>query len=133
MGSLEHVFDPNKTLKKCRQSAKINSYILLEARGYPQNHSKLYFNHNHHRYFSKKSLEMILLKHGWQPIRARRSFFRGGAYGGAEWWHFQYEEALTPGKSKFGEEILKVYSLSQAQKFIYWNVSKNCVFKKNWF
>jgi hypothetical protein len=78
-------------------------------------------------------LTAIFKKHGWERIRGRRSFYRGGAYGGAEWWHFQYEAALTPGVSRFGEEILKVYSLSQAKKFIYWNVSKNCVFKKTWF
>ena len=78
-------------------------------------------------------LTALFKKHGWDRIRGRRSFYRGGAYGGAEWWHFQYEAALTPGKSKFGDELLKVYSLSQAKKFAYWNVSKNCVFGKNWF
>lgn len=78
-------------------------------------------------------LTALFKKHGWERIRARRSFFKGGAYGGAEWWHFQYEDALTEGVSKFGEEILKVYSLAQAKKFIYWNQSKNCVFGKTWF
>jgi peptidoglycan hydrolase-like protein with peptidoglycan-binding domain len=78
-------------------------------------------------------LTAIFTKHGWDRIRARRSFFRGGSYSGAEWWHFQYEGALTAGKSTFGEELLKVYSLSQAKKFVYWEESKNCVFGKNWF
>ena len=78
-------------------------------------------------------LTAIFKKHGWERIKARRSFFRGGAYGGAEWWHFQYEKVLTPGVSKFGDELLKVYSLSQAKKFAYWNQSKACVFKKTWF
>ncbi len=78
-------------------------------------------------------LTAIFMKHGWQRIKARRSFFKGGAYGGAEWWHFQYEKVLTPGVSTFGNEILKVYSLTQAKKFIYWNQSKNCVFGKTWF
>ena len=78
-------------------------------------------------------LTSLFEKHGWERIRARRSFFRGGAYGGAEWWHFQYEKALVPGVSKFGDELLKVYSLSQAKKFVYWSQSKGCVFKKTWF
>jgi hypothetical protein len=78
-------------------------------------------------------LTSIFNENGWHGIRARRSFFKGGSYGGAEWWHFQHERALTPGVSRFGEEVLKVYSLSQAQKFIYWNQTKNCTFKKNWF
>jgi len=78
-------------------------------------------------------LTAMFKKHGWERIRARRSFYKGGAYGGAEWWHFQYEAALEKGKSTFGGELLKVYSMMQAQRFIYWNGSKNCVFGKNWF
>ncbi len=78
-------------------------------------------------------LTALFKKHGWERIRGRRSFYRGGAYGGAEWWHFQYEAALVPKISTFGNELLKVYTLSQAKKFIYWNVSKNCIFGKNWF
>jgi hypothetical protein len=75
----------------------------------------------------------LALKHGFHSIRARRSFFTGGSYGGAEWWHFQYERALTPGVSKFGEELLKVYPLSKCQQFVYWNEAKDCIFGKNWF
>lgn len=71
--------------------------------------------------------------HGFKPINGRRSFFRGGSYTGAEWWHFQYEKALTEKSSTFGEEILKVYDLQTAKKFIYWEESKNCTFKVDWF
>jgi len=75
----------------------------------------------------------LFKKYGWERIRGRRSFFRGGAYGGAEWWHFQYEAALEVGVSKFGSELLKVYPPSQAERFAYWDESKNCVFGKTWF
>ena len=75
----------------------------------------------------------LALKYGFHSIRARKSFFRGGSYGGAEWWHFQYEKALTSGVSKFGDELLKVYPLAKAKRFVYWNQSKDCVFGKNWF
>lgn len=68
MGSLEHCFDPNKVLSKCAKSSKKNALLVLEARGDPQSSSKNYFNHNHHRYFSKNSLELIMIKHGWMPI-----------------------------------------------------------------
>ena len=44
---------------------------------------------------------------------------------------------LTEIFEKYGwmpiNELLKVYTMSQAKKFIYWNLSKNCVFGKNWF
>lgn len=75
----------------------------------------------------------VAAKHGFINISARKSFFEGGAYGGAEWWHFQYDAALTKGQSKFGEELLKVYSLNEAQKFVYWSEVKDNVFGVNWF
>ena len=72
-------------------------------------------------------------KHGFKRISARRSFFKGGAYGGAEWWHFQWEDDLESNKTTFGEELLKVYTLQKASNFIYWNEAKNCKWKVNWF
>ena len=78
-------------------------------------------------------LTALFKKHGWDRIRARRSFFRGGAYGGAEWWHFQWEQGLKRGESKFGEELLKVYSMSECKNFVYWDIAKNCVFGVDWF
>ncbi len=71
--------------------------------------------------------------HGFKPIRARKSFFRGGSYTGAEWWHFQWEKGLTKGSSSFGEELLKLYPLDRCEKFHYWNQVKNCVFGIDWF
>lgn len=75
----------------------------------------------------------VAAKHGFVNISARKNFFEGGAYGGAEWWHFQYDKALTKGKSKFGEELLRVYSLNEAQKFVYWSEVKDNVYGVNWF
>ena len=75
----------------------------------------------------------LAAQHGFRGISARRSFFRGGAYGGAEWWHFQWESHLIGNKTTFGEELLKVYTLQKARKFIYWDEAKNCSWKVNWF
>jgi len=72
-------------------------------------------------------------RHGFKSISARRSFFKGGAYGGAEWWHFQWEEGLEPKNTTFGEELLKVYTLQKASNFVYWSEAKNCKWKVNWF
>ncbi len=68
LGSLEHVYDPNLTLDICRKASSENGFLLLEGRGHPQKESKLYFNHNHHRYFTFNSLELIMIKHGWEPV-----------------------------------------------------------------
>lgn len=70
MGSLEHVYDPNKTLEICRKAAKPNSLLLLEGRGHPQSPSSIYFNQNHHRYFTLTSIQLMMMKFGWEPIYA---------------------------------------------------------------
>lgn len=70
---------------------------------------------------------------GFQPISGRKSFFSGGSYGGAEWWHFQWEEGLTKGVSTFGDDLLKVYTLADCQRFAYWNEVKDAVFGVSWF
>ncbi|MBW8185477.1 peptidoglycan-binding domain-containing protein [Shewanella nanhaiensis] len=54
-------------------------------------------------------LTSLFKEEGFERIRARRSFFKGGIWLGAEWWHFQYEKGLEKGKSTFGNELLKVY------------------------
>lgn len=68
MGSLEHCYDPNIVMKKCSIAAKKNCILVLEARGNPQSQIKNYFNHNHHRYFSENSLELMMIKYGFEPI-----------------------------------------------------------------
>jgi hypothetical protein len=68
MGSLEHVYDPNLTLKLCRKAAKSGSLLLLEGRGHPQSASRTYFNQNHHRYFTLNSIELMMMKFGWMPV-----------------------------------------------------------------
>tara|TARA_Y100001972_G_C7528510_1_gene266388 strand:- start:245 stop:685 length:441 start_codon:yes stop_codon:yes gene_type:complete len=82
------------------------------------------------RYFSFTDLAK---KHGFQPIKARRWFMNGGKYTGAEWWHFQYEKALDKGESKFGTELLRLYTRNECQNFEHWDNSKNCIFGINWF
>jgi hypothetical protein len=72
-------------------------------------------------------------EYGFRGISGRRSFFRGGNYSGAEWWHFQWEEGLVEGETTFGEELLKVYPLSTAETFIYWDEAKDCIWRVNWF
>ena len=79
------------------------------------------------------SITEIAEKHGFKPIRARRYFMAGGHYAGAEWWHFQYEKALTPGVSTFGGELMKIYTLEECRKFAPWEDTKHCVWKESWW
>jgi len=75
----------------------------------------------------------IARKHGFKRISARHSFFNGGSYGGAEWWHFQYENGLVYQETTFGEELLRVYTVERAKSFVYWNEAKDCIWRLNWF
>ena len=77
-------------------------------------------------------------KHGFQPIGPRTPFTRSSnrLYGGAEWWHFQYEAALWPGISQIGIEILRMAGVSEEsfrkQNPGLWARSRS-VFKEDWF
>jgi 2-polyprenyl-3-methyl-5-hydroxy-6-metoxy-1,4-benzoquinol methylase len=68
MGSLEHVYDPNVILQNCRRASKDGALLVLEGRFAPLGLSKNYFNHNHHRYLRKNSIELTMIKHGWRPF-----------------------------------------------------------------
>ena len=68
---------------------------------------------------------------GFHRIRARRSFFTGGTWLGAEWWHFQYETGLEKGVSTFGGELLKVYAEDQVRPTPPWQY-RNRIFGISW-
>ena len=78
------------------------------------------------------SLTDVALKHGFNRIRARQSFFTAGNAGGAEWWHFQNELGLIPRITTFGSELRKTYTLDECRAFLYWNEVRNAVFGLDW-
>ncbi len=84
-GSLEHCYDPNKVMSLCAKASKKNSIIILEARGEPRSVSKFYFNHNHHRYFSLNSLELMMIKYGWKPFLSTMYPISGPTREGGIW------------------------------------------------
>jgi len=69
---------------------------------------------------------------GFARIRARKSFFTGGTWLGAEWWHFQYEKGLEPGVSTFGGELLRVYAEETLRSTPPWQY-RDRVYKVNWW
>lgn len=93
-----------------------------------------YGSRNRGKTTSGKFLDLTTLfeKEGFQRIRARRSFFSGGTWLGAEWWHFQYEDSLEQGVSTFGNELLKVYNEDQVRESPPWQY-RDRVFGENWF
>jgi hypothetical protein len=79
-----------------------------------------------------QNLTELFKDNGFSPIRARRRFIEDGYPLAAEWWHFQYENALTPYVSTFGGELLKVYSRQRLEKTAPWRF-RDRTFKVNWF
>lgn len=86
------------------------------------------------RSISDRFLDLTALfdAEGFHRIRARRSFFTGGPWLGAEWWHFQYETGLEKGVSTFGDELLKVYSENQVRSTPPWQF-RNRLYGVSWF
>lgn len=77
-------------------------------------------------------LTALFESEGFKRIKARRSFFQGGTWLGAEWWHFQYEKGLAKGESTFGDELLKVYTEDQVKLTPPWRY-RNRIFGVDWF
>lgn len=77
----------------------------------------------------------LAAKYGFRPIRGRKSFFKGGSYSGAEWWHLQHEEVLTPGVSTFGGELLRIYDEKTIRARFRgdWDAVKGNVWQRSWF
>ena len=118
MGSLEHVSDPNVTMEICHKAAKPGSLLLLEGRGNPQSSSKTYFNHNHHRYLSFKSIELMMMKYGWQPLLTTAVPLcgptrPGGIYSlgrlGSKPTNEEFIKTILAGKRETPEEVLNKF------------------------
>lgn len=67
-GSLEHIFDANITLEICRRAAKEDSLLFVEGRALNYGIINKFFSHNHRRYLTETSIELLMQKHGWQPL-----------------------------------------------------------------
>jgi hypothetical protein len=52
---------------------------------------------------------------GFRRIKSRSSFWSGSNYMGSEWWHFQDESGLEVRETKFGEELKRVWSMSDLE------------------
>ncbi|MCK4622041.1 MAG: peptidoglycan-binding protein [Desulfuromonadales bacterium] len=93
-----------------------------------------YGSRNRGRLISGRLIDLTALfeAEGFERIRARPSFFTGGTWLGAEWWHFQYENGLEKGVSTFGGELLKVYTENQVRSTPPWQFRAR-IFGINWF
>ena len=76
----------------------------------------------------------LAAKFGFSRIPARSGFFSGNPDAGSagEWWHAQYIQGLIPGVSTFGNELLRVYPVSDAKKFVYWSDTKDIRYGQGW-
>ena len=68
-GSLEHVHDVNQVMQLCRQASADDGLLLIEGRALGYGLEQGFLTHNHRRYLSASSIEYLMCKHGWEPIR----------------------------------------------------------------
>ncbi len=81
------------------------------------------------------NLTELMGRHGFQFIRARKSFFRSkpnANNGAAEWWHTQDETGLVQGETTFGSELLRIYTISEVRGTPPWDYRER-LFKAGWF
>ena len=69
---------------------------------------------------------------GFRRISSRRSFWSGSNYGGSEWWHFQDESGLEVNKTRFGDELKKVWSMNDLEDSAPWRY-RNRVWNGGYF
>jgi hypothetical protein len=67
-GSLEHVYDVNRVMEKCQAMASTQGLLLIEGRALVYGMQQGYLTHNHRRFLTPHSIELLMLKHGWTPI-----------------------------------------------------------------
>jgi SAM-dependent methyltransferase len=67
-GSLEHVYDPNMVLALCHRASADGALLLIEGRGLGQSRQVASCGHNHRRFLTATSIELLMLKHGWDPL-----------------------------------------------------------------
>ncbi len=67
LGSLEHSYDVNKSLKKIHKILKDSGHLIVRWRSDKIFGSPLeYFNHNHYRFFTINCWNILLEKHGFK-------------------------------------------------------------------
>jgi len=112
-------------------------YFRVYARASKGKHKTLKAATKHHREggdeVNAKVIDLTALfeEQGFTRIKARRSFFRGGTYLGAEWWHFQNMNGLFSGVTTYGSELLRLYSEHKLEGTPPW-AHRDKVFDKGW-
>ncbi len=74
IGTLEHVNNPIKTLEEVNRITKKNSIMIVDSKGYPNDILNNYFNFNHHRCFTIKTLTYFLNNYNWNKINLNYNF-----------------------------------------------------------
>jgi len=75
-GSLEHVNDLNKVMKKINLYAKDSCLLFLDSKGYPNNIKERFFNFNHHRLLGPNTIEYLAYKYGFRKILCNFDFMK---------------------------------------------------------
>ena len=124
--------DPRRFIVWCRTQNSSVPVVRLEAEKITSKRGQTSISKQtvEGRFFN---FTQLASQFGFKGIRGRKSFFRGGKYTGAEWWHFQNTDGLRLGQTTFGEELLSLYSLEKVQReFTYWNQAANKKYGNDW-
>lgn len=120
IGTFEHVNSPINTLNKINYITKKKSIMIVDTKGYPNDRLENYFNFNHHRCFSKKTLQYFLKKNHWSKLTLDYDF----NYTNLKLNKNMYSRKLKPKKIKKGNLLgifikkkIKKINIYQRDKF----------------
>jgi hypothetical protein len=92
----------------------------------------------HHRSQSVKKVTARVInltdlfdEHGFKRISSRKSYSVKN-YGASEWWHFQHEGGLVANQARFGDELLKIYTLKDVEGTGPWKFSTG-LWHRDWW
>ncbi|MFC5474496.1 class I SAM-dependent methyltransferase [Paraherbaspirillum soli] len=95
-GSLEHVYDVNRTLEICRRASRSNGLLFIEGRALESGAASGVFSHTHRRYLTLHSIRLLMRKHGWTPMLATSDPLCGPTRPGGVYVLGRVDAPLTP-------------------------------------
>lgn len=112
LGSLEHSYDVNKSLKRIYFTLKDSGHLIVRWRSDKIFGSPLeYFNHNHYRFFTINCWKILLEKHGFRILYDSSKKIEG-------WESYDYFIAVKETEQKSLSESIKMNGLNYKKEIL---------------
>ena len=124
LGSLEHSYNLNRSLKEIRRVLDNDGYLFVRWRSDKIFGSPLeYYNHNHYRFFTNKTWRLVLKKYGFNILSKTKDRLEG--WDSYEYFIAKKKKIDIPDFSKINFDYKKeIALLKKIRKKYYFNSKK---------